>query len=100
MEAVGDRVALCITDALLCQYRGQSSSFLHYSLETDELWFSKDPVALDSLAFRKMMDIRRDRALTAGSRRIFPGLAGPPENVVLLELGNALRRGSIFAALT
>ncbi len=90
MEAVGDRVALCITDALLCQYRGQSSSFLHYSLETDELWFSKDPVALDSLAFRKMMDIRRDRALTAGSPTDI-SWAGRSllENVVLLELGNA-----------
>ncbi|NCC84825.1 MAG: DUF362 domain-containing protein [Clostridia bacterium] len=90
MEAVGDRVALCITDALFCQYRGQSSSFLHYSLEVNELWFSKDPAALDALAFGKMMDIRRDRAMAAGSPTDI-AWAGKSllENAVLLELGNA-----------
>jgi hypothetical protein len=90
MEAVGDKVALCVTDALFCQYRGQSSSFLHYSLEVNELWFSKDPAALDSLAFRKMMDIRRDRAMAAGSPMDI-SWAGRSllENAVLLELGNA-----------
>jgi hypothetical protein len=90
MEAVGDKVVLCITDALFCQYRGQSASFLHYTQELNELWFSRDPVALDARAFRKMMDIRRDRAMEAGVP-MDVAWAGRTllENALLLELGNA-----------
>jgi hypothetical protein len=37
-------------DALLCQYDGQDRAELHYSVVLNQLWFSRDPVALDVLA--------------------------------------------------
>lgn len=91
MEAVGDKVVLCITDALLCQYRGQTSGFFHYSLEINELRFSKDPVALDVGAFLEMMEIRQDAAPDDSAFKEI-SLAGKTlcENAVLLELGNAV----------
>jgi hypothetical protein len=51
---LGDRVAVCITDALIGQYEGQRQSLLHYSTELNQLWFSKDPVALDVLALQEL----------------------------------------------
>lgn len=59
MEMLADRVALCITDALICQYLGEVRGLLHYSSVLSELRFGKDPVALDVLAFQEMERQRR-----------------------------------------
>ena len=84
MEAIGDRVALNITDALICQYQGEQRSLLHYSTVLNDLRFSRDPVALDVLSLR---ELERQRAAA--------GMAGAKsnralyENAELLELGIA-----------
>ncbi|MGH7979579.1 MAG: hypothetical protein ACREE6_09405, partial [Limisphaerales bacterium] len=54
LPSVGDRVVLNITDALIGQYEGGASVELHYSTVLDQLWFSRDPVALDTLAIREL----------------------------------------------
>ena len=58
LPSVGDRVVLNVTDALLAQYQGGPSSFLQYATELDQLWLSRDPVALDTLALK---ELTRDR---------------------------------------
>lgn len=47
---LSDHVVLNITDALIGQYQGEQTSLLHYSVELNQIWPSKDPVALDVLA--------------------------------------------------
>ena len=59
MPVVGDRVVLHITDALLGQYQGGPAGFLQYSTVLNQLWFSRDPVALDVLALK---ELARERA--------------------------------------
>ncbi len=59
LEALSDRVVLSITDALMCQYEGGEQSLLHYSAVLNQIWFSKDPVALDRLALRELDRQRR-----------------------------------------
>lgn len=89
MEEVGDRVVLCITDALLCQYRGQNNGFLHYSKPLNELRFSFDPVALDWMSLKTMLDIRNSIDGVNQSLSVFsPSGKTLCENAILLELGN------------
>ena len=45
LPALGDRVALCITDGLIAQYQGEQKSLLHYATELNQIWISTDPVA-------------------------------------------------------
>lgn len=84
MEAIGDRVLLSLTDALICQYQGNSTSLMHYSNSLNQLWFSRDPVALDVLSLRILSE-QKEKA----------GVNNPPlglelyENAALLELGVA-----------
>ena len=54
LEALSDHVVLNITDALICQYEGEERGLLHYSAVLNQLWFSKDPVALDRLSLREL----------------------------------------------
>jgi hypothetical protein len=49
-----DHVVLNITDALICQYQGEQVSLLHYSTELNQIWISKDPVALDTLGIQEL----------------------------------------------
>ena len=82
MPAIGDRVVLHVTDALLGQYQGGPASYLQFSTVLNELWFSKDPVALDSLALREMIHER--------TARLSPPLQLNSQlytNAVLLQLG-------------
>jgi hypothetical protein len=77
-----DRMVLCITDAMLCQFQGEERQLLHYSTILDQLWFSSDPVALDVLG---VMEVERQR-----QRHELPGKAPSLllyENAALLELG-------------
>ncbi len=82
LPAVGDRVVLNITDALMGQYEGGDSVLLHYSTELDQLWFSGDPVALDTMAIN---ELDRERQST-GDIGFTPDLE-IYTNAVLLELG-------------
>ena len=59
LPALGDRVVLNITDALIGQYEGGSRGLLHYSSVLNQLWFSRDPVALDTLAIKELEHERR-----------------------------------------
>ena len=82
LPSVGDRVALNITDALIGQYEGGASGLLHYSLVPGQLWFSRDPVALDTMAVAEL----------ARERRVLDAPEFKPHleiytNAVLLQLG-------------
>ena len=82
LPSVGDRVVLCITDALIAQYEGGASVELHYSTGLNQLWFSGDPVALDTLAIREINNERRAN----GDVGFDPNLE-IYTNAVLLQLG-------------
>jgi hypothetical protein len=85
MRAVGDKVALNITDALICQYLGEETSMLHYSTELNQIWIGKDPVALDTLAIQEL-DRERQANKDLESHGDNPELY---QNAVLLQLGVA-----------
>ena len=59
MRSIGDRVVLCITDALICQYLGEQATLLHYSKVANTLYFGTDPVAMDLRAIRLLEEQRR-----------------------------------------
>jgi len=84
LPAVGDKVVLNITDALLCQYEGGDRGLLHYSSMLNQLRLSRDPVALDALSLKEL-DAQRRKAKA-------PNLRPNVElyrNAALLELGVA-----------
>jgi hypothetical protein len=82
MPALSDHVALSITDALIGQYQGENMSLLHYSKALNQLWMSKDPVALDVLAIRELDREREARKMSAGKPN-----AELYHNAWMLELG-------------
>jgi hypothetical protein len=86
LQQVGDRVALNITDALICQYHGEQRSLLHYSVALDELRFSRDPVALDLLSLREL-DRQRQAARDAPRSESITNHLEMIQNAALLELG-------------
>ncbi len=57
---IADRVALNIVDALIGQYEGRQRSRLNRAGTPNQIWFSKDPVALDVLAIE---ELNRQRVL-------------------------------------
>ncbi len=59
LPEIQDRLVLCVTDALICQYRGEDRTLLHYARTLNELRFSRDPVALDVLALADVESGRR-----------------------------------------
>jgi hypothetical protein len=79
---VGDRVALNIVDALICQYRGEETSLLHYSTALNELWFSTDGVAVDVLALR---EIEREQG-EDGTKKVGAQIYA---NAGIMDLGTA-----------
>jgi hypothetical protein len=82
LPALGDRVVLNITDALIGQYEGGQKGLLQYSEVPNQLWFSRDPVALDTLALKELD--RERRALDAPAFK--PNLE-LYTNAALLQLG-------------
>ncbi len=85
MSSLSDHVVLSITDALIGQYQGEQMSLLHYSTELNQIWFSKDPVALDVLSIQEL-----DRERMAA--RIEPAFYNPQlyqNAAVYLQLGIA-----------
>ena len=88
LPMLGDRVVLNITDALLGQYEGGGRALLHYSAVPNQLWFSRDPVALDVLAIQELANERR----AAGAPQLKPTLE-LYANANLLQLGeNSLQK--------
>lgn len=84
LPSIGDKVVLNITDALICQYQGEQRSLLHYSAPLNEIWFSKDPVALDVLAIQ---ELNRQREIAKVPKNKFS--MEIYENASLLELGES-----------
>lgn len=84
LEPLVDRVVLNIVDALLSQYQGEERSLLHYSTAMNELWFSKDPVALDVLSLKELSRQRKDAG--ASPLRALPEIF---TNAAILDLGVA-----------
>ena len=82
LPAVGDKVALCITDALIGQYAGGPANYLQYALVRGQIWFSRDPVALDTLALK---ELARERAAVNSPRQ--PANFEIYTNAALLQLG-------------
>jgi hypothetical protein len=82
LPALGDRVVLNITDALIGQYAGGAKGLLQYSTVLNQLWFSRDPVALDTLAIRELD--RERRRIQAPEFKPNPELYA---NAALLQLG-------------
>src|SRR5450432_2328664 len=82
LPVLGDRVVLNITDALIGQYEGGARSLLHYSSVLNQLWFSRDPVALDVLSIKELASERR----AAGALPLNPNL-DLYANANLLQLG-------------
>lgn len=82
LPLLGDRVELNITDALIGQYEGSSRVLLHYSTVLNQLWFSRDPVALDTLAIKEL-----DRERRARQAPEFKPNLGIYANAALLQLG-------------
>lgn len=82
LPALGDRVVLNITDALICQYEGGQHGYLHYSTMLNQLRFSKDPVALDVLSVKELDKQRRNTRgpVLRPNHELF-------RNAALLELG-------------
>lgn len=81
LPVLGDRVALNVVDALMCQYEGQQGGLLHYSTVLNQLRFSRDPVALDVLS---LQEINRQRAIVGASPSTNTDLYN---NAALLEIG-------------
>jgi hypothetical protein len=63
LPIIGDRVVLNITDALLGQHQGGPANYLQYSTVLNQIWFSHDPVALDTLGLK---ELERERRLSEG----------------------------------
>jgi len=82
MTNLSDRVALNITDALICQYEGGERGLLHYSAALSEIRMSRDPLALDSLSIAELEKLRK--ANDAPKEKINTDLY---KNAALLELG-------------
>ena len=94
LPEIADKVALNIVDALICQYRGEERSLLHYSTTLDQLWFSRDPVAVDALAIQVLDQNRADRKSRRSTLQIY-------SNAGLMDLGVAdTNRIKIERALT
>ncbi len=89
LPAVGDKVVLNITDALICQYHGENQGLLHYAVMMNELRFSKDAVALDFLSLRDMEQVRLTAKATVPRETSLTNQVELVNNAALLELGTS-----------
>jgi hypothetical protein len=82
LPAIGDRVVLHVTDSLIGQYQGGPAGYLQYSTTLQQLWFSHDPVALDTLSLKELARERKslDIPLMYANFEIYT-------NATLLQLG-------------
>lgn len=87
LPALADKVVLNITDGLICQYQGEQQGLLHYSTMLNELRFSKDPVALDSLSLRELERTRQASSTVIQRETSLKNQMELLNNAALLELG-------------
>ncbi len=78
-------LAFGVTDALVCQYRGEERTLLHYAVTLNQLRFSTDPVALDFLSLEEIEKARK--ANPAEGEK--PFATEVYSNASLLEMGAA-----------
>lgn len=83
LPAVGDRVVLSVTDALICQFEGGGHVRLQNATVPNELRVSRDPVALDVLATRELAAQRMRAGFDVGNTNYVDLY----QNAALLELG-------------
>lgn len=88
LDDVLPRVVLGVSDALICQYRGEDQPLLHYAVPLNELRFSKDLVALDVLALEDVLQART-AVKYEGEKEVKTELY---LNAELIELGVADRK--------
>lgn len=82
LPVIGDRVVLHVTDALLGQFQGGPAGYLQYSTILQQLWFSHDPVALDTLALKELARERQSYNVSP-----LPSNFDLYTNATLLQLG-------------
>ncbi len=82
LPTLGDKVVLNVMDALLCQYQGEERSLLHYTIPINQIWFSRDPLALDTLALIEL-DRQRKAAAAPASNPVLEIY----RNAEILDLG-------------
>ncbi len=82
LEALGDKVALNIVDALVCQYQGEDQGLLHYASALNEIRFSRDPLALDTLSLQELDWQRRAAKMRSPTNHV-----ELYRNAAILELG-------------
>lgn len=87
LPALGDRVVLNITDALICQFEGEQRGLLHYSAVLNEVRFSKDPVALDYLSLRELERTRLASQIPIPREHSLTNQMELLSNASLLDLG-------------
>lgn len=85
LPEIQDRLVFCVTDALICQYRGEDRTLLHYARALNELRFSRDPVALDVLSLDDVKAGRRSNP-TDGEKPVSTDVY---LNASLIDLGVA-----------
>jgi uncharacterized protein (DUF362 family) len=81
---VGERVALNVVDALICQFEGQLTPRLHNSVALNQVRVSTDPVALDRLSLDEIHSHRQRLSLVASG---YTNALPVYRNAALLELG-------------
>lgn len=81
------KVLFGVSDALICQYRGEETILLHYANALNELRFSRDLVALDALALSDVERMRRQDAVPGEE----PFKTDLYSNAELIDLGVADR---------
>jgi hypothetical protein len=82
LPEIADRVVLNIVDALICQYRGEEHTRFNYATPLNQLWFSRDPVAVDTLGIQELDRHRPDQKVRRSTLQIYT-------NAELMELGVA-----------
>jgi hypothetical protein len=85
LPSLSDRVVLSVTDALVGQYQGEQRTLLHYAKPINEVWMSRDAVALDVLGIQELDRLRR----AFGLNPVSTNLMELYHNAALLEIGVA-----------
>jgi hypothetical protein len=75
-------VVLHVTDALLGQPEGGPAGYLQFSTVLNQIWFSRDPVALDTLALKEL-----------GRESKLAGTPPPQVNLEIFSLAALLQLG-------
>ncbi|MBI1841102.1 MAG: DUF362 domain-containing protein [Verrucomicrobia bacterium] len=84
-----DKIILNVVDALLAQYQGESHTYLHYTRPLNELRFSNDPLALDTLSLAELESLRKSYAVATPTNALASIQKLYRDNAPLMELGQS-----------